>query len=120
MMEEQYISFETAKMAKEKGFDEICNSDYCKGLINYPDADNSYRNSEINKDGRISRPTQSLLARWLREKYGQNIYTVMSNNGKYIVWAQDIHSLFKFKTTDSYDIYEEALEAGLQEALKLI
>lgn len=44
----------------------------------------------------------------------------MSITEKYIFWVQDIHSLVKVKTTDLYDTYEEAMEAGLQEALNLL
>ena len=117
MIEEEYISFETAKLAKEKGFDIPTRYGFSerRSLVRVDTSDNWNQDKEL-----YSRPTQSLLARWLRDNYGQNIYPVMSNNGKYIVWVQDIHSLVKVKTTDLYDTYEEAMEAGLQEALNLL
>ena len=136
MIVEAYISFETAQIAKEKRFEEKVQKAYIihKGKHNIkingdigevliPEGYNF--NSDPLKDYDewnipYSKPTQSLLARWLREKHGKNVYSIMSNKGKYIVWVQDIHSLFKVKTTDLYDSYEKALEAGLQEALKLI
>ena len=123
MIEEQYVSFETAKLAKEKGFDEEFENMHVwnnfKGEILEDVSGYNMKNSHLGKNS-YSAPTQSLLARWLREKYSKNVYVVMSITEKYIFWVQDIHSLVKVKTTDLYDTYEEAMEAGLQEALKLI
>ena len=121
MIEEQYISFETAKLAKEKGFNELCNSDYCKGLINYPHADNEYTNSQISEDGRISRPTQALLAMWLREKYNLHVGVGFCANWRYIIIPITDKIIANWSTSEkSYSTYEEAMEIGLQEALKLI
>lgn len=73
MIEEDYVSFETAKLLKEKGFDEYC-------LKNYWESDKelhgwtwelSYgKNSEKNtccKD--CSAPTLQMAMKWLREKH---------------------------------------------------
>ena len=123
MIEEQYVSFETAKLANEKGFNEYCNSDYCKGLINYPMEDNWWTNSDINYDGRISRPTQSLLARWLREKHNIFIGIIIEPDEGYCYNTKKFSKTF-LGWTHRYNrcflTYEEAMEAGLQEALKLI
>jgi hypothetical protein len=109
MMKEQLITFETAKLAKEKGF------------------------MVVHK-----LPTQSLLQKWLREKHNLNIKvddflnsdldvvwdfeivrigTDLDERGNYIAlvpYSMDANTDRDFKT------YEEALEKGLQEALKLI
>ena len=117
MIEEEYISLDTAKLAKEKGFNVPVYTHYTKrGTVWHCE-----NKEDFNKSADVcSRPTQSLLARWLRGKYSKNVYVVMSITEKYIFWVQDIHSLVKVKTTDLYDTYEEAMEAGLQEALKLL
>ena len=117
MIEEEYVSFETAKLAKEKGFDIPTRYGFSerRSLVRVDTSDNWNQDKEL-----YSRPTQSLLARWLRGKYSKNVYVVMSITEKYIFWVQDIHSLVKVKTTDLYDTYEEAMEAGLQEALNLL
>ena len=124
MITEQYVSFETAKLAKEKGFNEPCRHYYLNGAkevnnetIMIYDLPYPYNSTDKNY---FAAPTQSLLARWLRGKYSKNVYVVMSITEKYIFWVQDIHSLVKVKTTDLYDTYEEAMEAGLQDALKLL
>ena len=101
-MEEQLISFETAKLAKEKGCDlESCT---CGG---YPEC--------ICYDKRIS---QSLLAKWLREKHNIHLIAYKNINIDGYDWC--------YITTDgitninSYKTYEEAYEIGLYQALKLI
>lgn len=101
-MEDTRITFETAKLAKEKG----CNLENCT-CGGYPDC--------ICSDKRIS---QSLLNKWLREKHNIHLIAYKNINIDGYDWC--------FITTDgitninSYKTYEEAYEIGLQEALKLI
>ena len=115
-MKEELITFDTAKLAKEKG----CH------LTHY--------DSMYNQDGNIGSPyketypkySQSLLQRWLREEFGIHVW-VQPN----LLWQEYSHKGVvdrrnTHKTNLSFDgesmkaTYEEALEAGLQEALKLI
>ena len=104
-MEEQLISFETAKLAKEKGCDlESCT---CGG---YPEC--------ICYDKRIS---QSLLAKWLREEY--NIIVLVLYDGKtfyYQIQRKEWDDCITQFDLTLDQTYEEAYEIGLQEALKLI
>lgn len=97
-MEDQLVSLETAKLAKEKNINlEYCN---CGG---YPDC--------ICLD---KRPTQSLLQKYLREEHEIH------------AWAEQKAAYYfprvgSFKKGNSIGKpYEEALEIALQEALKLI
>ena len=128
-MEEQLISFETAKLAKEKDFNVSCFSYYdLKGNINHNYIENgSSTDVEFRVDledlldnfnrgipNIYSAPTQSLLQKWLREKYG--IFVSVDVNYCYKIYNNDeLH-----KESADYNNYEEALEKGLQEALKLI
>ena len=152
-MEEQLISLETAKLAKEKGFKEMCFAAFHKnnrndgyfesGIISqseyfrFPNMSNGDKIAVLQKDyiHTILRPTQSLLQKWIREVHNIEILInrippeavlASKNNGKnilnnysYYVWSLNnnprIANKGFFKNT-----YEEALEAGLQEALKLI
>ena len=60
---EDYVSFETAKLLKEKGFDEYCPESYFK-------MDKKLKKSgfsEWEKVNEIKAPTQSLAMKWLRE-----------------------------------------------------
>ena len=101
-MEDTRITFEIARLAKEKG----CNLENCT-CGGYPDC--------ICSDKRIS---QSLLAKWLREEHNIHLIAYKNINIDGYDWC--------YITTDgitninSYKTYEEAYEIGLQEALKLI
>ena len=66
-MKEQLISFSTAKLAKEKGFDNYDVANYYREGINY--ALNNSGTSTIKEVGNYPAPTQSLLQKWLREKH---------------------------------------------------
>ena len=108
-MEDTRITFETAKLAKEKG----CNLENCT-CGGYPDC--------ICSDKRIS---QSLLAKWLREEHNLHItINVGLPHNRFIMYYSNVikfgkHHKSKFKS-EFYKTYEEAYEIGLQEALKYI
>lgn len=134
-MKEELISFETAKLAKEKGFDIPCDARW------WIEPCSEWKTSDMgaipcnNSDGNsISRPTQSLLQKWLREVHNVYVdsYHDLTSDGKsvqyYTNWgfiqSKDING--KQNVNGSYDeyndwkTYEESLEVGLQNALKLI
>lgn len=118
-MEEQLISFETAKLAKDKRF--YTNT---TGVYEWQDS------CEI--------VPQSLLQRWLRDMHQIEIYVRPSFQtlSKYVVvymkWRKDRKFREQYfivplndklepgSTHKNFNTYEEALEKGLQEALKLI
>ena len=64
MIEESYVSFETARMLKEAGFDVPCTSQYTEGMGVWR---GKYPYNFNEEDFGYSRPTQALAARWLRE-----------------------------------------------------
>ena len=120
-MKEQLISFETAKLAKEKGFIPsegiTCKSYLQDGRVGYQtiwDLDLKHACLEDH----IIAVTQSLLQKWLREVHNIHLIAYKNINIDGYDWC--------FITTDgitninSYKTYEEAYEIGLQEALKLI
>lgn len=106
-MKEQLISVKTLYLAYEKG------------LFATPLTDEKIE---------IITPTQSLLQKWLREKHKINIDirteykrqtyyhidVVVKSVNDFGAETKSIFEEFNFKT------YEEALEKGLQESLKLI
>ena len=123
-MEDTRITFETAKLAKEKEFPQ---SRKAKGKFR---DDGSIENLGIGgsmidtcKEW-YERPTQSLLAKWLRERYNIHVTSQIGNLDFINTYHYDIRYIdknkFKCKVKGNFKTYEEALEAGLQEALKLI
>lgn len=67
-MEDQLISFETAKLAKEKGFEEKTKTWYNFSGLSVSGEQSQYPSND-KRFPSYSRPTQSLLQRWLREKH---------------------------------------------------
>ena len=121
MIKEQYVSFETAKLAKEKGFDERCNYVYDKNKTLQMIRNQSYEEFDKRDKYSILCPTQSLLARWLREKHNISVEVFLTKNGyRYEMYDTTNCTELVPNRLHTRDTYEEAMEAGLQEALKLI
>ena len=69
MITEDYVSFEVAKLLKEKGFDEPCQFLYFskyKQEGDFVGNFNTRKNSEIN-EASYSAPTLQMAMKWLRE-----------------------------------------------------
>jgi hypothetical protein len=131
-MEEQLVTFETAKLAKEKGFHWKAKCYHSDGTFQNRDQLTNYNNKMFvhGDEYLISAPTQSLLQKWLREVHNLNVWvsskTTDKGNTIFIPHGRTIPDTIKkglvkdviaYKT---FDNNEEALEFGLQEALKLI
>ena len=129
-MKDTRIIFETAKLAKEKGFPQEPNRrkvpyyNY-KGEFNGDVTDflRKYLREEDTSDVEsVSAPTQSLLAKWLREEH--NIIVLVDYegiDGYYYKFYSYKEGNKNYDASDkNYNTYEEAYEIGLQEALKLI
>lgn len=131
-MKDELITFKTAKLAKEKGFDfsnvEIRDSntlevaDNVKARLDYFET--------MKESNLVQLPTQSLLQRWLREKH-EIMVEIQLNEGevdttyKWLLFTRRLTGKGLFWISgDSNEVifntYEEALEVGLQESLKLI
>lgn len=124
---EDLVSFEVAKLAKEKGFtlqtnpfglDLYLTKFYrpsTKTLLSYGRTGRSKLNTLIYA------PTQSLLQRWLREVHNIDITISLVANGYGFYIHKDRNYTNKGENYGISGItYEEALEVGLQEALKLL
>jgi len=125
-MKEELISFETAKLAKEKGFDDV-RVDHLPYMLE--GEDEGCIGASIYCKVYANCCTQSILQKWLREVHDIHIQ-VFPEDDVYLnrIWAtslfqlnygqdKEVHWLSREKYTKSY---EEALEVGLQEALKRI
>ena len=120
-MKEQYISFETAKLAKEKGFTQFGGRYYTKD----GNGPFGYISECAVKDGFLC-VTQSLLARWIREKHNIHIDSYPNASG-YLYYINKTNGTLVYDSDfdgpndgGAWNSYEEAMESGLQEALKLI
>jgi len=131
-MEEQIISFPTAKLAKEKQFDLNTFNGYDSNSViqeyftyqSYALGEPEINLATFKQKWEYQAPTQGLLQRWLREKHNINI--VITSDFKDFGWAlkdmtyEEIYKDHSDFWRYGYDSYEQALEAALFEALYLI
>lgn len=121
IVEDQLISFETAKLAKEKGFNEV--SSACFDINGKSHFGINHKN---DLGGSVySSPSQSLLQKWLREKHKLHVKIDDWELSKWYFSLVDGRELPTKKITlrekpFEFSSYEDALERGLEEALKLI
>ena len=110
MITEDYVSLETAKLLKEKGFDGNCHNSYLDGVL---------FDSSFNKDGFVKAPTLQMAMKWLREKeiFVEVTHTLFSLPHKYQ------YSIFRtepefYTTGDNHKSYEEACETAIKYCLE--
>lgn len=128
---EDYVSFETAKLLKEKGFDEPCNA-YWFHMINAKPIfnDNMPRQVYNNKSDTIEIigcPTLQLAMKWLREVYGLHIslepcYDYDSMHVVFLAFVQNVADLHEFmdgrKNVASYPNAEKSCELAIKYCLE--
>ena len=108
LFEDDLVTYETALLAREKGFD----IDYGWKLRKLDDGTFTHTNCS---DLGIEQPTQSLLQKWLREVKGENITPPLFFS--YQCYACDIMG---FENTKYFKTYEEALENELYKCLQRV
>ena len=118
---EDYVSFEIAKLLKEKGFDTPCRQAYFKDLLV------DYTMYGFCDGELIDCPSQSLALKWLREVHKIFIepFVAIDLNGEYHYCFRLLNSICKdiLEPKDLVrigfkDTYEEAVEVALLYALK--
>jgi len=126
MLTEDYVSFETAKLLKEKGFDEPCEGFYVNsGVLSHTlsNANNSKWDEEKYTIGYISAPTLQMAIKWLRKAheifirpntsflYPIRYYCEIFCYGDNLKTQQDV-------TTENFESPEEACEAAIKYCLE--
>lgn len=145
MITEDYVSFETAKLLKEKGFNEYCKSVYHVGSVcsvaslGYHDNEgygaviDEKQNSDFGKyDNAISAPTLQMAIKWLREIHHlfigceprlsfTDFYWITANiyrirKKSSLYHAEDVDDYHCVACCDSHS-YEGACEAAIKYSL---
>lgn len=120
---EDYVSFETSKLLKEKGFnkDSWFHYDDNKDIIT--------RGYRLNHSDDIPAWTQQIVMKWLREVYNLSIrprYEEVEDKKEVLhhLWFFDILSMNPYKMLiepkQGYDTYEEAAENAIKYCLENI
>jgi hypothetical protein len=144
-MKDERITIETAKLLKEKKFNIGVHASYTEYLKTHKSDDPSFamKKEEVELDESCffinnyvmsdysnknytmyAAPTQSLVARWLREVHGLQVYAhsnTKNGEGKYKDYVVYINgAYFNDARDEEYDTYEKAMEFGLYNALTQI
>lgn len=140
-MNEAYVSFETAKLLKEKGFDWKCNHYYMEnisgdehyllpGSIMYgEDYNKRIKLNELGvnintSSGKISAPTQQMACYWVEKTYDFfiEISRSIDINGNYHYFYMILDKTCKYTSSatkdNNYSSKSDAIEAALEYALK--
>lgn len=119
-MIEQLIGFETAKLAKEKGFN-LLNTLIGSHHYFYKSDGERIKGDTFAKHLLFHAPTQSLLQKWLRE---QRTPVIVNAHTDFVAWYVDVvqpdlgrKTFEKMNDGKLINSYEDALEIGLQVGL---
>lgn len=127
MITEDYVSFEIAKLLKEKGFDCLCHSYFRKDNPNNLVKETCSANWN-DTPFFTSRPTLQMTMKWLREVHNLFIqiciipHTTITIEQKYYLFT--IHknrrtlAFRKDFPSEYYSTYEEACETGIKYCLE--
>lgn len=131
MITEDYCSYEVSKLLKEKGFDETCYACYeyfSSSVTMYSGWPFEYKGEVVNNsEDRIKCPTHQMAMKWLREIYKiyidiETCYTYINKNENFEVTGYEftIHSQYEpcYEDHETYNSYEEAVEAALKYTLE--
>lgn len=123
MIAEDYVSFETAKLLKEKGFREICNK--CYGI----ESKKFFSDIRSNDDDTMyAAPTHQMAMKWLREVHE---FIVTIDYDRYPVYEENdiVGYGYNIQTKDNpedyyrisesvYNSHEDACEAAIKYCLE--
>ena len=120
MITEDYVSFETAKLLKEKGFNKSCLWYY------YEDGSEAYNNTELGKIY-YPKPTLQMTMKWLREVHNLFIFisTWLKHKDGTVQYYYEIRNLndkdfetIADCTSTEFNSYEETCEAAIKYCLE--
>ena len=118
MIKEDYVSFEVAKLLKEKGFD----GEWHKHYWGYFPGKEFLTEGLFNPEYDYPAPTLQMAMKWLREVHNRYIEICTDNayNSKDIVFRPTIFDkkLNYLWESDNYSTYEEACEAAIKYVLE--
>jgi len=125
MITEDYVSFETAKLLKEKGFDSECDYLYVDGNIVRAQGGKCNWNSGetlfTDYKNECSAPTLQMAMKWLREAHNIIISIFPTIETDMIVREDYSYAIYKNKISVYQNCsitYEQACEAAIKYCLE--
>jgi len=123
MITEDYVSFEIAKLLKEKEFDEACHAYYHEDDGKLIESYSAYAIKNMSNPCFFGNgaPTLQMVMKWLREKsifITLNIISFNLNDSP--VWSFDIwhNNNHEYRSSDYFDSYEQACDAAIKYCLE--
>lgn len=123
MITEDYVSYEIAKLLKDKGFNEYCFAAYSTEIGDFITV-GPIKNSEIDADNThiCTAPTHQMAMKWLRKIHNIILDTAPNIDGDFNCIGSFCCLVYKegFLITtlsDGDSTYEEAVEAALKYCL---
>jgi hypothetical protein len=114
-----YVTFEQAKLLKEKGFDEITKSIYQYDNLEIDNDYVNFRNSLFSYDYfEISAPEQWQVVEYFRLKYGFWVIADYYNNGDKDIWFYNYKTKNKESMDEGFNTPQEAYSAAFDYVLK--
>ena len=135
MVTEDYVSFETAKLLKEKGFDGLCRAFWKEfdGEVNLCDCNSSHKfeychNTMLDgyndsEETNIAAPTLQMAMKWLRDIHNLHIAVIVAYHHiprryeAHIMKLENIDDFILHPQVD-FDSYEDACEAAIKYCLE--
>lgn len=134
MITEDYVSFETAKLLKEKGFDLPCHATYDTAVTGGKPKFSEYevlnyfpygmKNSDDKYSMVISAPTLQMAMKWLRTNFNVNpvpyamslgwAFDIFDLSDRDITGSKKLFSMDFPKKSDCFNSYEEAAESAIR------
>lgn len=116
MITEDYCSFETSKLLKEKGFDWDCRC-YYFSENNERCYSNEIPRNNHKLDADLACPTHQMAMKWLRERHDLHIEVIY--NPYYEEYKGCMYkTIGEYNYTEFYSTYEEAVEAAIKYSLE--
>ncbi len=132
MITEDYVSFETAKLLKEKGFNEKCRAFYVLWFDEEVEGPKEDEAENWNIEPKyFSAPTLQMTMKWLRDVHHITIAVIplsftlkgsenfICNNWVFNLWEKGNPTVSEFYGNQTaYSTYEEAAEAAIKYCLE--
>ena len=140
MTQEDYVSFEVAKLLKEKGYNKKCNAVWETGVcrecspklkitLGAYDEKDLMHNIDWSEQYEYLAPSLWNAQKWLREKHNISVEIyARENDWKFEICRTEgilimdcaCMSCTTMNNKGAFDTYEKALNEGIKEALKMI
>ena len=122
MITEDYVSFETAKLLKEKGFDDVCHAFYDKDgiFINLLQFIGNSNLKGVNDEKITFAPTLQMAMKWLRKEHFLfiDIDPLTGYKWSWSIWLMNDPTQKMGESLQIISNYNEACEAAIKYCLE--